>query len=175
MLSQFIHKKKDKSLELGEMSKLDESDKKEIFLQMASSKLINLEKLIQDKKEYLIMLNNNPEYKQKMKEKDADKNFKAWVVYSYPENVIIDDRADIYKDVWFLLNVFDKNSVKEFKKIKLYDTLHSRFSSYDFNDTLFEEIEKYKNNMFAEGKRKRKKRKTKRKKSKRKKTKKIRK
>ena len=93
MISQFIHKKKDKSLELGEMSKLDESDKKEIFLQMASSKLINLEKLIQDKKEYLIMLNNNPEYKQKMKEKDADKNFKAWVVYSYPENVIIWDQV----------------------------------------------------------------------------------
>ncbi len=31
--------------------------------------------------------------------------------------------------------------LKNLKKIKLYNTLHSRFSSYDFNDALFEEIE----------------------------------
>ena len=48
------------------------------------------------------MLNNNPEYKQKMKEKNAYKNFKGCVVYSYPENVIINDKANIYKCLVFI-------------------------------------------------------------------------
>lgn len=129
--------------------------------------------MIDDKKNYLSMLDNNTEYKQKMGEND-DKLFKGWIVYSYPDNVTIDERGRIYRKIWDL--EIDKiDSVKQFKKEYLYDTLNPKFSSYNFNDKLLLEIEQFKNNMFAEGKRKRKrirkKRKTKRKKSKRKKTK----
>ena len=173
MLSRFIPRKQKETIESSQMSGLDESDKKEIFLQMASSKLKNLEKLIQDKKEYLKMLDNNTEYKQKMGENN-DKMFKGWMVHSYPDNVTIDERGRIYKKIWDL-DIDKIDIVQQFKKEYLYDTLNPNpnFSSYDFNDTLLLEIERYKNDMFGEGKRKRKrkKRKTKRKKSKRKKTK----
>jgi hypothetical protein len=117
------------------------------------------------------MLDNNTEYKQKMGENN-DKMFKGWVVYSYPENIMIDERGRIYEKLWNL-DIDDIDSVKQFKKEYLYDILNPKFSSYNFNDRLLLEIEQFKNNMFAQGKRKRKrkKRKTKRKKSKRKKTK----
>tara|TARA_Y100000816_G_scaffold129523_1_gene91331 strand:- start:4409 stop:4780 length:372 start_codon:yes stop_codon:yes gene_type:complete len=109
------------------------------------------------------MLNNNTEYKQKM-EKDNDNNYKAWLVYSYPENIMIDERGRIFKKIWDL-DIEDIDSVKEFKKEYLYDRLNLKYSNYNFNDTLFQEIEEFNNNMFAQGKRKRKrkKRKTKRK------------
>ena len=112
------------------------------------------------------MLDNNTDYK--------DKNLKGWEVYSYPENIKIDERGRIYKKIWDL-DIDDIDSVKQFKKKYLYNSLNPKFSSYNFNDKLLQEIEQFKTNMFVEGKRKRKKRKTKRKKSKRKKTKKIRK
>ena len=181
MLSKFKPKKKEEPepIQMSEMTEMTDmsemTETKELLLQRASTILLALEKMIEDKKKYLAMLDNNTEYKQKLGE-DYDKNQKAWVVYSYPENIKIDERGRIYKKIWDL-DIDKIDSVKQFKKEYLYETLNPnpKFSSYNFNDRLLLEIEQFKNNMLAEGKRKRKrkrkKRKTKRKKSKRKKTK----
>ena len=155
MLSKMISRKQKEKPEPIQMSEMTEINaKKQLLLERSSSILLTLEKMIDDKKNYLSMLDNNTEYKQKMGEND-DKLFKGWIVYSYPDNVTIDERGRIYRKIWDL--EIDKiDSVKQFKKEYLYDTLNPKFSSYNFNDKLLLEIEQFKNNMFAEGKRKRK-------------------
>lgn len=63
------------------------TETKESLFHKASSKLLALEKMIDEKRKYLAMLNNNTQYKQKM-EQENDNNYKAWLIYSYPKMLV---------------------------------------------------------------------------------------